>query len=116
MTSSAQDNYEEEKVILDLQARVSELHRHVSFILLDTRLPGSAGGGAGVTFNWTLASKLNIPVLLAGGLNENNVKDAISLVNIAGVDVSSGVESIGVAGHKDPQKIRAFISKARGRV
>lgn len=79
--------------------------------LLDTRLPGQTGG-TGTPFNWSAAAgKLpGIPCFLAGGLNSNNVLEAIELLAPFAVDVSSGVEKSGV---KDPELIRQFIQKIR---
>ncbi|HJT55925.1 MAG TPA: bifunctional indole-3-glycerol-phosphate synthase TrpC/phosphoribosylanthranilate isomerase TrpF, partial [Ktedonobacteraceae bacterium] len=79
-------------------------------ILLDT--PSSQWGGSGLTHNWSLARKVaqEMPVLLAGGLTPENVREAISQVQPWGVDVSSGVET---SGQNDEAKIRAFIQQVR---
>lgn len=66
--------------------------------------------GSGKTFDWKLVD--NIPrdeklLLLAGGLNPDNVRMAIEAVHPDGVDVSSGVENDNGAG-KNPERIRAF--------
>lgn len=71
-------------------------------------------GGSGKTFDWTLINDLEIDqrkLILAGGLNAENVKEAITLVQPAIVDTSSGVETNGV---KDHIKIKNFIAKAKG--
>jgi len=84
-------------------------------ILLDTSIRGSkAGGGTGVTFDWSIAEKLQnhgLPVLVAGGLTPINVGDAVKTVRPWGVDVSSGVEAS--PGRKDKEKVGAFLRGAR---
>lgn len=66
-------------------------------------------GGNGLTFDWELLKNINIqkPWMLAGGLNDENVETAISLLQPIAVDVSSGVES--APGIKNHQKISSFI-------
>ena len=84
-------------------------------ILVDAHIKG-AYGGTGKTGDWALAHQLagQAPILLAGGLNPENVAAAVRAVNPWGVDVASGVESS--PGVKDPLKISAFISAARSAV
>lgn len=80
-------------------------------ILLDAWLEG-VPGGTGKTFDWQLAADtLPAPIVLAGGLNENNIAAAIAAVHPAAVDVSGGVES--GPGIKDADKIRRFIAAVR---
>lgn len=81
-------------------------------ILVDAYVEGQHGG-TGKTAPWDLlvGFKPGVPLILAGGLNPQNVGDAIRLVQPDGVDVASGVES--VPGRKDPQKVRQFIASAR---
>ena len=73
-------------------------------------------GGTGVVNDWRLAARIRDsiaphPLILAGGLNANNVKAAIEKVKPFAVDVSSGVErSVGI---KDHGKIREFIMNAK---
>ena len=77
-------------------------------VMLDAATPGS-----GQVFDWALADAVppGIPVLLAGGLDPDNVADAIKVVEPWGVDVASGVEA--EPGVKDPTKVRRFILNAR---
>lgn len=76
-------------------------------LLLDAYLPGVAGG-TGQVFDWGLIPRqLPVPVVLAGGLNPDNVTEAIRLVRPYAVDVSGGVEQ--TKGIKDAGKIAAFM-------
>tara|TARA_B100001750_G_C15522146_1_gene612728 strand:+ start:4108 stop:4773 length:666 start_codon:yes stop_codon:yes gene_type:complete len=79
--------------------------------MLDTFKKGVLGG-TGQVFNWDIAKVLSKERLLflAGGLNIDNVSEAISKVSPWALDVSSGVES---DGQKDSGKIYAFINKIR---
>ena len=81
----------------------------VEALLLDKASPSH--GGTGRTFDWDLAlelkKKVQKPILLSGGLNPNNVVEAIQKVQPWGVDVASGVEAS--PGRKDPEKLREFI-------
>jgi phosphoribosylanthranilate isomerase len=77
-------------------------------LMLDAATPGS-----GQVFDWRLAE--GVPpghrLLLAGGLDPDNVADAIAQVRPWGVDVATGVES--APGKKDLRKLRAFITAAK---
>lgn len=84
----------------------------VAGILFDTAVAGQSGG-TGRTFDWTVLGAVNlpVPVILAGGLNPENVRGALEIVRPYGVDVSSGVETGGV---KDNVKIYKFIQAVKG--
>jgi len=77
-------------------------------VMLDSPSPGS-----GQVFDWRLAEGVpdGLRLLLAGGLNPENVGEAIAGVHPWGVDVVTGVEA--APGHKDPLKVRAFVSAAK---
>ena len=69
-------------------------------------------GGTGRRFDWNLVpATMNHPLILAGGLDVENVQDAIRQVRPWAVDVSSGVES--APGRKDAARMRAFIAAVR---
>lgn len=84
-------------------------------ILFDARAPKGATrpGGLGAVFDWHLLEKLDLrlPFMVSGGLNADNVADAVRITRAGGVDVSSSVER--APGVKDPELIRAFIRAAR---
>src|SRR5216683_6950688 len=84
-------------------------------ILFDARAPREATrpGGLGAVFDWHVLEKLDLqlPFMVSGGLNAENVAQAIRVTRAGGVDISSGVER--AAGVKDPEMIRAFIRAAR---
>ncbi|MEH7254164.1 phosphoribosylanthranilate isomerase [Neobacillus niacini] len=83
------------------------------YVLLDGP-KGKYRGGNGLSFDWNSISVKDLKgkkVILAGGLHEENVEEAIKLIQPYMVDVSSGVES---DGKKDLTKIQTFINKAKG--
>ncbi len=82
-----------------------------SAFLFDTYSP-QAYGGIGQAFNWHLIENPPSPFILAGGLNPENVRDALNALWPDGVDVSSGVERDGDTG-KDLYKIRNFVKEVR---
>ena len=77
-----------------------------SAMLLDAWHP-ELKGGTGHSFDWTQFPKLDIPLILAGGLTPENVEDAIHTTGAYAVDVSGGVESS--KGIKDQQLIERFM-------
>ncbi|MBL1321938.1 MAG: phosphoribosylanthranilate isomerase [Methylophaga sp.] len=83
-------------------------YKSASAILLDSYQPG-VPGGTGQVFDWSLITDINMPVILAGGLNTENVAQAISRVQPYAVDVSGGVEQ--AKGIKDQNKVRNFMQE-----
>ena len=90
-----------------------EVSKLVDMILLDSgnpNLPIKELGGTGRTHNWSLSKKIreeiNIPIFLAGGLDKNNVRQAIDFVQPFGIDLCSGVRT---NGNLDEKKLRAFV-------
>ena len=94
---------------VDLSA-ISQKYRSARGLLLDSA-HGGQFGGTGHRFDWgCVKGGLEHRVMLAGGLNADNVGDAIRQVRPAAVDVSSGVERD--KGIKDSDRMRAFIEAA----
>jgi phosphoribosylanthranilate isomerase len=83
------------------------------FILYDAMPPEGAvlPGGNGLAFDWTILKDARSPFMLAGGLNPDNVAEAIRVTQADMVDVSSGVESS--PGVKDAKLIAKFIEAAK---
>jgi phosphoribosylanthranilate isomerase len=94
----------------DFDLSVIEKYR-VNMVLLDSSLEGSYGG-TGRRFDWQLAieAKRLAPIILAGGVNADNVWEAITHVRPSAIDVCSGVES--EPGRKDLDRLRRFMSVA----
>ena len=91
-----------------------QVQEYVDYILLDSGNPKAAIktlGGTGNTHNWNISRELvtavSVPVFLAGGLNADNVREAIQTVQPFGVDICSGVRTEGKL-HK--QKLADFIN------
>jgi phosphoribosylanthranilate isomerase len=79
-------------------------------LLLDAPA-GSLYGGTGRTFDWSRVAGLSRRIILAGGLDADNVGDAIRLVRPWGVDACSRLES--APGRKDGARVREFVQAAR---
>ena len=89
---------------------VAEIQRYqaagASAVLLDAWHP-DLKGGTGHSFDWSTFPQLDIPLILAGGLNPDNIEEAIHTTQAYAVDVSGGVES--AKGIKDQQLIERFM-------
>lgn len=83
------------------------------WILFDAKTSGGMTGGTGHSFDWCILKDYphTKPWMLAGGLNAENVREALKILSPDAIDVSSGVES--ARGVKDPGKIRAFLNLAK---
>ena len=81
---------------------------HADAVLLDSASPGS-----GQVFDWKLAEGVpaGMRLIIAGGLNADNVAEAVARVSPWGVDVVTGVEK--TPGRKDPVKLRTFVAAAK---
>ncbi len=83
----------------------------VSAVVLDTRTPQGTGG-SGRTCDWDAAAAIiaesELPVILAGGLSPENLREAIEATSPAGVDLSSSLEA--APGRKDPARLKALAA------
>ena len=101
-----------EKKDLDLVERYSEVADH---LLIDAKPSSndSLPGGNGIKFDWTILEKRSwsFPWFLAGGLNANNITEALRITKAKKVDLSSGVEDSN--GRKSINKITSFVKKIK---
>ncbi len=100
------------QLIRNFIASAASFGRKPSAVLVDSYTP-AAIGGTGHVAPWELLEGFDagVPLILAGGLNPDNISEAIRRVRPWGVDVASGVES--APGKKDPAKVRAFVKNAK---
>ena len=105
------DDGDKERTTAHVIDRAKEVVDQGHVALLDSHRSGSLGG-TGRTFDWAIARAVagHHDFLLAGGLDPENVGEAIESVGPWGVDVSSGVETDGI---KDTAKIAAFAEQVR---
>lgn len=93
-------------------SRAEGVYHSAQGLLVDTYKAGTPGG-TGESFDWSLLpDQRNKPLILAGGLNPDNVRQAITQVKPYAVDVSGGVER--AKGLKDHQKIIRFLDEVSG--
>lgn len=97
-----------------LEAELRAAHAAIDAVLVDSRT-ATLLGGTGLRFDWQAAQAAfagsRLRLIAAGGLNPQNVGEAIARLHPWGVDVASGVEA--APGRKDPAKVRAFVENAR---
>jgi phosphoribosylanthranilate isomerase len=100
----------------EIMDQALEISKVADFVLVDTEHRG-AGGGTGLVHDWNVSrairEAIDRPLILAGGLNPNNVRAAIEFVKPYGVDVASGVESR--VGKKDQNLVKKFIQASKGK-
>jgi phosphoribosylanthranilate isomerase len=100
----------------ELLSLAAAFEPHVDAFLTDTLDPLSGAGGAtGKTHDWAVSRRIveavRRPVILAGGLTPDNVREAIAIVRPSGVDAHTGLED--ARGDKDPALVRRFVAEAR---
>jgi len=102
----------------DLEERLREAGQDsgIDAVLIDSRT-ATLFGGTGLRFDWHEAGShlsgagSRLRFIVAGGLNPENVAEAIATLRPWGVDVATGVEAS--PGRKDPAKLKAFVENAR---
>ncbi|RMG91221.1 MAG: phosphoribosylanthranilate isomerase [Zetaproteobacteria bacterium] len=106
------------RVIKAIHVETEEDLRHARnypcSVLLDTKAPPGVYGGTGQRFDWTMVRNFRHehPIILAGGLDADNVQQALAIRHWFAVDVSSGVEHS--PGIKDHEKMAAFVAAVNG--
>ena len=100
----------------ELEYQINQLTPYVDCFITDTFDPATGRSGAtGLKHDWEVSKKIvelsSKPVMLAGGLNADNVGDAIKIVKPAGVDAHTCLEN--AEGRKDPALVKRFIANAR---
>ena len=105
-------NYTDKKIIQAFKVKTTDdlniaKDSRADFILLDS------GAGTGEIFNWQLLKNFEREYFLAGGLNVENVADAVKNLKPFAADVSSGIETGGV---KDAAKMKKFVSIVRSEI
>jgi phosphoribosylanthranilate isomerase len=110
-TVHIRENSTTKDILEEIEKGYRMLSQDKLLCLLDTQVKG-AYGGTGRVFNWQIAEKAaaRFPVIIAGGLTVENIRQLVQEVKPWGVDVSSGVET---GGKKDIQKIKDFIKTAK---
>jgi phosphoribosylanthranilate isomerase len=104
-------DWDEAQLLAHLEGYNRQLRHRSPIYLLDSHVEDKYGG-TGRVFSWDIARRAaaSYPVIIAGGLDPENVEEVVTELKPWGVDVSSGVESGGV---KDIKKIEAFIAAVR---
>jgi len=99
---------------LERELREAQADEAIDAVLVDSRTAHLVGG-TGIRFDWQAArgsfAGSRLRMVTAGGLNPENVGEAIAMLRPWGVDVASGVEA--APGKKDAAKVRAFVEAAR---
>lgn len=95
-----------------LKSELESYSNLADYFLFDTKLEGK-WGGTGQRFDWSLLNGLSteVPIILSGGLDIDNVEEAIKTVNPFAVDLSSSLEE--APGLKDFEKVEDFFEKMR---
>jgi phosphoribosylanthranilate isomerase len=95
--------------VIRVEEKICNINTKADFVLFDTHTDFEYGD-SGKVFNWSLIREYKKPFFLAGGLNKNNIKKALTELKPYCVDLSSGVEAGGI---KDLNKIKEIIQIVR---
>ena len=99
----------------ELSTEINNFSKYTDLFITDTYDPGTGRTGAtGKTHDWEISREIvkisSKPVILAGGLNAENVRDAIQKVKPAGVDSHTGLENLN--GKKNPELVKLFVTES----
>jgi phosphoribosylanthranilate isomerase len=96
----------------DLNKEIRKIKEYADFILLDS-YSKNVYGGTGIAFNWNIAGNCDrtVPIILSGGLDAENVEEAVKTAKPFGVDASSKLEVY--PGKKDISKVSEFVKILR---
>jgi phosphoribosylanthranilate isomerase len=95
--------------VIRVKKRMRDINTKADFVLFDT-YSNFEYGGCGKVFDWSLIREYKQPFFLAGGLNKNNIEDALTELKPYCIDLSSGVERNGI---KDLNKIKEIMQIVR---
>eukprot|EP00927_Polykrikos_kofoidii_P028570 TRINITY_DN24918_c0_g1_i1.p1 TRINITY_DN24918_c0_g1~~TRINITY_DN24918_c0_g1_i1.p1 ORF type:complete len:606 (+),score=119.78 TRINITY_DN24918_c0_g1_i1:42-1820(+) len=99
----------------ELRVKLEDYRKVCDAVLLDTAVKGCHSGGTGAAFDWALAKRVQdewgVPVIVAGGLTDENVAELVTSIGPFGVDVASGVEH--TTGVKSAEKSSAYVQNAK---
>ena len=94
------------------ESELSQFNEQVKGFVLDSYVKEKEGG-TGISFDWHILARLNIrkPIVLAGGLSPENIRQALGICQPYAVDVNSGIEI--QPGVKDHEKLERFVTEVR---
>jgi len=90
--------------------KIEKYKNTADFLLFDTKI-GNQTGGTGRSFDWSLIRDLEIPYILAGGLGNENINEALQRLNPAAVDINSRIEN--EPGKKNHRLLKETVEKIK---
>ena len=96
--------------VFELKEEIEKYKKTADFLLFDTKI-GNQTGGTGRSFDWSLIRDLEIPYILAGGLGNENINEALQRLNPAAVDINSRIEN--EPGKKNHRLLKETVEKIK---